>query len=149
MKNYVNEVYTRTFNIEQKMGGAQATVQQVGGGAAAVQHDPNMMAALNEIRGHVQQIRTTQLNQGGASAAAIGGCDNIPCVSSTIFLAVVIVQSGIILTFIFLRYAARLNLQLLMPPFSGASRIRPSSTRCLLDVRRLLPGFAVSTSVAV
>lgn len=103
MKNYVNEIFTRTYNMEQKLGGAQGTVQQVSGGGTAVQHDPQVMAALNEIRGHVQQIRTTQVNQGGASAAAIGGCDNIPCVSSTIFLAVVIVQSGIILTFIFLR----------------------------------------------
>ncbi|KAH7728699.1 Ile-1 protein [Aphelenchoides avenae] len=103
MKNYVNEIFTRTYNMEQKLGGAQGTVQQVSGGGTAVQHDPQVMAALNEIRGHVQQIRTTQVNQGGPSAAAMGGCDNIPCVSSTIFLAVVIVQSGIILTFIFLR----------------------------------------------
>jgi mannose-binding lectin 1 len=104
MKNYVNEIFTRTYNMEQKLGGAAAgSVQPVAGGTGGIQHDPTLKAALEEIQNHVRQIRTTQLNQGGAAPAALGGCDNVPCVSSTIFLAVVVVQSGIIMTFIFLR----------------------------------------------
>jgi len=87
MKNYVNEIFTRTYNLEQKLGGTGA--------------DPNKQL-LDNIQNDIRQIRAAQIAQG--NAPGISGevtCGN--CVTSTLFVLLVLVQSGVILVFIFVR----------------------------------------------
>lgn len=70
MRTYVNEIYTRTFNMEQKLnqgGGAQAqpgqgqgTVQQVGG----VTDFATLKNYLDSIQTDVRHIRANQNNIG-------------------------------------------------------------------------------------
>lgn len=56
MKSYVNEIFTRTYNMEQKFGsgtGAQPTV-----GSSP---DPALRSLIETMQNDVRQIRTTQL----------------------------------------------------------------------------------------
>jgi hypothetical protein len=98
MKNYVNEIFTRTYNIEQKFtGGAAAPVGQAAAGAT----DPQLRGYLENIQNDIRQVRSAQLaNTGGGSAAV---CPNVSCPSTTLFILAITVQSGIILAFIFIR----------------------------------------------
>ncbi|KAI6229001.1 ERGIC-53-like protein [Aphelenchoides fujianensis] len=102
MKSYVNEIYTRSHNIEQRMG-------QIGGGAPVAASagqagvDATVRAYLDGIQNEVRQIRSSQLAQGGGSAGAAVGCPELACTSPTIFFVVILIQSAVILTFVFLR----------------------------------------------
>ncbi|EGT54446.1 hypothetical protein CAEBREN_22656 [Caenorhabditis brenneri] len=90
MKQYVNEIFTKTYNIDQKIaqGGAG------GGGVDSSMHQ-KVDSLLNELR----TVRATQVQTTGPGA----NCPNVACVSTTIFLVILTVQSGIILAFIFVR----------------------------------------------
>jgi mannose-binding lectin 1 len=91
MKNYVNEIFTRTYNLEQKLGGSGAST-------AAEQTRQQLENLQNDIR----QIRATQIAQGSAPQINSGAdCSN--CVTTTLFVLIAIVQSGVILTFVFIR----------------------------------------------
>lgn len=97
MKNYVNEIYTRSYNIEQKIsGGAQGGVAFNGG-------DVEVRAKLDGITNEIRQIRSTQLGQGGAVSGVASTCQDVPCVSSTLFLIIIAIQSGALMVFVFLR----------------------------------------------
>ncbi|KAI1718702.1 legume-like lectin family domain-containing protein [Ditylenchus destructor] len=94
MKNYVNEIFTRSYNIEQKLGGV---------GGAVPQGDQQVRTHLENIQNEVRQIRSAQLAQSNPQGQPLGGCENISCVSSTIFLSIIAIQSAVILGFIFMR----------------------------------------------
>lgn len=74
MKTYVNEVYTRTYNMEQKLnqggqaqaqpGQGQAHVQQVGGATDF----STIKGYLESIQNDVRNIRTNQNSMGGVSS---------------------------------------------------------------------------------
>ena len=58
MKNYVNEIFTRTYNMEQRAN------QQVGGGGAVVpQQDAAIKQYLENIQSDIRQVRTAQIAQ--------------------------------------------------------------------------------------
>lgn len=90
MKNYVNEIFTRTYNLEQKLGGQ-------GGASPADQTKQQLENIQNDIR----QIRASQIAQGSAPQLNSGDCST--CLSSTLFVMIAIAQSGVILVFIFIR----------------------------------------------
>ncbi|KAI1722185.1 legume-like lectin family domain-containing protein [Ditylenchus destructor] len=58
---------------------------------------------LENIQNEVRQIRSAQLAQNNPQGQPLGGCENISCVSSTIFLSIIAIQSAVILGFIFMR----------------------------------------------
>ncbi|KAK0422480.1 hypothetical protein QR680_007598 [Steinernema hermaphroditum] len=90
MKNYVNEIFTRSYNIEQKLN--------QGGAGGAPQQDPSIKAYLENIQNDVRHMKAQQQVGGNKSA-----CDNIPCLSSTMFMIICVVQSAVILTFVYFR----------------------------------------------
>ncbi|CAD5205340.1 unnamed protein product [Bursaphelenchus okinawaensis] len=102
-KNYINEIFTRTYNIEQKLGGG-IPVQQ--GNQQAVQQglDPYVKQSLDNIHSIVQRLGT---NQGGPASYQAGGtqavCPEVTCATPTLLVAIVLVQTGIILAFVFVR----------------------------------------------
>uniref|UniRef100_A0A1I7ZA56 L-type lectin-like domain-containing protein n=1 Tax=Steinernema glaseri TaxID=37863 RepID=A0A1I7ZA56_9BILA len=90
MKNYVNEIFTRSYNIEQKL--------TQGGAGGAAQQDPAIKAYLESIQNDIRHMKAQQ--QVGANKQL---CDNIPCLSSTVFMMICIVQSAVILVFVYIR----------------------------------------------
>uniref|UniRef100_A0AC34GB06 Uncharacterized protein n=1 Tax=Panagrolaimus sp. ES5 TaxID=591445 RepID=A0AC34GB06_9BILA len=90
MKNYVNEIFTRTYNLEQKLGGPAATTAQ-----------DQAKQQLDNLQNDIRQIRATQIAQGSAPQVNTADCSN--CLGATLFVLVAIVQSGIILVFVFIR----------------------------------------------
>uniref|UniRef100_A0A915ERC1 L-type lectin-like domain-containing protein n=1 Tax=Ditylenchus dipsaci TaxID=166011 RepID=A0A915ERC1_9BILA len=92
------------------------TSQKLGTGAGAVRtpdDSANIRQNLDNLVNEVRQIRSAQLAQTGPGAAAMGGCANLSCISSTLFMVIVAVQSGVILAFI----------------SSGVNMTKPSSTK--------------------
>ncbi|EFO22212.1 Ile-1 protein [Loa loa] len=91
MKSYVNEIFTRTYNLEQKMGSGSAM-----GPSSGIMPDPALRSLIETIQNDVRQIRTAQL---GAPSAQVGGsCANVSCLSSSFFMTIILAQSaGIIL----------------------------------------------------
>lgn len=55
MKNYVNEIFTRTYNMEQR------AAQGVGGGSP--QQDAAIKQYLENIQNDVRQVRASQMAQ--------------------------------------------------------------------------------------
>lgn len=112
MKNYVNEIFTRSYNIEQKLAGG-APVQTNNNNnqpAVAAGIDAHTRQYLENIQNEVRQIRASQQQGqplGGGGGYNTGGsqalCPDPNCTTSTVFLTVVLIQSGIIIAFIFLR----------------------------------------------
>lgn len=92
MKNYVNEIFTKTYKIEQALGtGGQ-------GGAESSQ----IRNYLDGIQNEVRQIRAQQIQT--SNTAPVAKCPEISCASSTYLTIVIVIQSVVILGFIFLRY---------------------------------------------
>uniref|UniRef100_A0A915Q6G0 L-type lectin-like domain-containing protein n=1 Tax=Setaria digitata TaxID=48799 RepID=A0A915Q6G0_9BILA len=56
MKSYVNEIFTRTHNLEQKMSAGNVVGSSSGGAP-----DPALRSLIETIQNDVRQIRTTQL----------------------------------------------------------------------------------------
>lgn len=56
MKTYVNEIFTRTYNLEQKMGDGNAI-----GLLPGTTPDPALRSLIEVIQNDVRQIRTAQL----------------------------------------------------------------------------------------
>lgn len=86
MKNYVNEVYTRTFNMENKLNTASQ-----GGINAALQQQ------LNNIQDDLSKVSRNYANNQGKS----GDCPS--CIGSSFFLLIIAVQSAALFVFIYLR----------------------------------------------
>ncbi|KAF8368125.1 ile-1, partial [Pristionchus pacificus] len=95
MKSYVNEIFTKTYNLEQRWG--QGTTNQGGGTAvpdsAAHQKLDNL---LNELR----TVRANQINQGGSTVDSSSSSCGI---SSSFFITIILLQGIVILAFIFVR----------------------------------------------
>ncbi|VBB27474.1 unnamed protein product [Acanthocheilonema viteae] len=96
MKSYVNEIFTRTYNLEQKMGDGSAVRSPSG-----TTGDPALRSLIEAIQNDVRQIRTTQL---GAPNVQIGDyCTNVPCLSSSFFMTIILAQSTIIILALWIR----------------------------------------------
>uniref|UniRef100_A0A915B1V6 L-type lectin-like domain-containing protein n=1 Tax=Parascaris univalens TaxID=6257 RepID=A0A915B1V6_PARUN len=95
MKNYVNEIFTRTYNMEQKLTGGTATAA-----VAGMQPDAAIKQFLEGIQNDVRQIRTSQLAQSGVPGTS---CPNSACLTSTFFLVIVTLQSTALLAVLLLK----------------------------------------------
>lgn len=95
MKNYVNEIYTRTYNLEQKLGGAAAPRQTDDGGA--------VRAYLDAIQTEVRQIRSTQVAHSPGAGSGGAGASCPTCLSTVLFVGVVGAQSVLLLAVIYMR----------------------------------------------
>ncbi|VDN88755.1 unnamed protein product [Brugia pahangi] len=97
MKTYVNEIFTRTYNLEQKMGAGSAV-----GSPSGTTSDPALRPLIEAIQNDVRQIRTTQL--GTPKAQVVGdSCTNISCLSSSFFMTIILVQSAVIVLVLWIR----------------------------------------------
>lgn len=56
MKSYINEIFTRTYNLEQKMGAGSAV-----GPSSDTTHDPALRSLLEAMQNDVRQIKVAQL----------------------------------------------------------------------------------------
>ncbi|KAK6728490.1 hypothetical protein RB195_005868 [Necator americanus] len=92
-KQYVNEIFTKTYNLEQKWG--QGPPQ--GGGGGGVDH--NMHQKVDSLLNEIRTVRANQLQQGGTAV----NCPNISCLSSSLFLAVIFIQGLVIVVIVFIR----------------------------------------------
>ncbi|VDM96758.1 unnamed protein product [Thelazia callipaeda] len=97
MKSYVNEIFTRTYNLEQKMGSSGVNLSPSAAGS-----DPALRSLIETIQNDVRQIRTVQLGSPSAHIAG-GSCPNISCLSSSFFIGVVLAQSVIIIVILWIR----------------------------------------------
>lgn len=107
-KNYVNEIFTRTYNIEQKMGtiGGGGSVGNVAPAVDTSGIEAQLRNYMDAMQNDLRQIRSTQLTAqtgGGTGGSTIASCPNISCTSSTVFLLVILVQTTAIMIFIFIR----------------------------------------------
>uniref|UniRef100_A0A914VUV4 L-type lectin-like domain-containing protein n=1 Tax=Plectus sambesii TaxID=2011161 RepID=A0A914VUV4_9BILA len=109
MRTYVNEIYTRTFNMEQKInqgagaqpqaaGQGQGTVQQVGGATDFA----TIKNYLESVQADVRHIRANQNNMGQGNAQG-GACPDVACLTSTFFLIIVGAQSALIVVLLMFR----------------------------------------------
>ncbi|OZC06689.1 Legume-like lectin family protein [Onchocerca flexuosa] len=96
MKSYMNEIFTRTYNLEQKMGSGNAVAPPSG-----ITPDPTLRSLVETIQNDVRQIRTTQL---GTPSAQVGGnCPNVACLSSSFFMTIILAQSAIMILVIWMK----------------------------------------------
>ncbi|GMR53563.1 hypothetical protein PMAYCL1PPCAC_23758, partial [Pristionchus mayeri] len=95
MKSYVNEIFTKTYNLEQRWG--QGAPNQ-NTGAAANLPDSSAHQKLDSLLNELRTVRANQLNQGGgvSTGASCG-------ISSSFFITVILLQGIVILAFIFVR----------------------------------------------
>ncbi|VDK43452.1 unnamed protein product [Anisakis simplex] len=96
MKNYVNEIFTRTYNMEQKLAAGGSTAPT----GAMVQSDAAIKQFLENIQNDVRHIRSSQLAQSGQPG---GSCPNVTCLTSTFFLVIIAVQSCTLVGLIWLK----------------------------------------------
>ncbi|PAV78272.1 hypothetical protein WR25_17668 [Diploscapter pachys] len=96
MKQYVNEIFTKTYNLEQRWGQGAPQVGNAGGGVAI---DSSMHQKVDSLINEVRAVRATQ--SGGGSAGVAGGCPN--CLSSSIFLTIIFLQSAVIIVIVYWR----------------------------------------------
>ncbi|KAK5976843.1 L-type lectin domain-containing protein [Trichostrongylus colubriformis] len=94
-KQYINEIFTKTYNMEQKLGQG-APQGGVGGGGV----DHTMHQKVDSLLNEVRAVRANQLQHSGGGPSA---CPNIACLSSSLFLAVIFIQGLIIVVMIFIR----------------------------------------------
>ena len=97
----MNEIFTRTYNIEQKMAGGN-NAAPIASASAGTATDPQIRAYLEGIQNDIRQIRSSQLaNTGGA--APLASCPDANCATSTILFLIILVQTCVILGFVFMR----------------------------------------------
>uniref|UniRef100_A0A0N4ZKD3 L-type lectin-like domain-containing protein n=1 Tax=Parastrongyloides trichosuri TaxID=131310 RepID=A0A0N4ZKD3_PARTI len=89
MKNYVNEVYTKTFNMENKINANAAAQQTI---------NPTLQQQLNLIQDDLSKV-----SRGFATGQGKPSTDCPSCVGSTFFLIIIAVQSAAIVIVIYLR----------------------------------------------
>lgn len=100
-KNYVNEIFTRTYNIEQKLSGGQnAPIASASAGQAT---DPQIRTYLENIQNDIRQVRSAQLATSGSGSQPLTNCPDSSCTSTTIFFVIILVQTAVILVFVFIR----------------------------------------------
>ncbi|GMT28482.1 hypothetical protein PFISCL1PPCAC_19779, partial [Pristionchus fissidentatus] len=92
MKSYVNEIFTKTYNLEQKWGQGSAASQGATPDSVAHQKLDNL---LNEMR----TVRANQLSQGASGVDSSQSCG----ISSSFFITIILLQGIVILAFIFVR----------------------------------------------
>ncbi|CAD5208534.1 unnamed protein product [Bursaphelenchus xylophilus] len=103
MKNYINEIFTRSYNIEQKLGGG-VPVQTGNAPVAAQGIDPQVRQYLENIQSEVRLVRQNQANApGGHQAGTTQAVCESNGPSSTFFLLVILIQTGVILAFTYMR----------------------------------------------
>lgn len=93
-KQYVNEIFSKTYNLEQKWG--QGPPQ--GGGGVAI--DTSMHQKVDSLLNEVRTVRANQLQQSGG---AVANCPNISCLSSSLFLTIIFIQGLIIVVMVYVR----------------------------------------------
>ncbi|KAK6011663.1 hypothetical protein OSTOST_23244, partial [Ostertagia ostertagi] len=98
-KQYINEIFTKTYNLEQKWG--QGAPQGGGGGGGV---DNSMHQKVDSLLNEVRAVRANQLQHSGGGAVS---CPNITCLSSSLFLAVILIQGLVIVVMIFVRDSTR------------------------------------------
>ncbi|KAM3721822.1 Protein ERGIC-53 [Dirofilaria immitis] len=102
MKSYMNEIFTRTYNLEQKIGSAMGSPSGITPDPALQSADPALRSLVETIQNDVRQIRTTQL--GTPSAQIVGGnCPNMSCLSSSFFVTVIFAQSAVIIIVLWIK----------------------------------------------
>ncbi|KJH44818.1 Legume-like lectin family protein [Dictyocaulus viviparus] len=92
-KQYVNEIFTKTYNLEQKLGQGIPHVSN--------SIDSSMHQKVDSLMNEVRTVRANQLQQSGGAASA--GCPNISCVSSNLFVILIILHGLIVVSIVFLR----------------------------------------------
>ncbi|KHJ86505.1 Legume-like lectin family protein [Oesophagostomum dentatum] len=102
-KNYVNEIFTKTYNMEQKL--SQGGVQVAGGATI----DQSMHQKVDSLLNEVRTVRANQLQQSGGGGIT---CPNIACLSSSLFLTVIFIQAIAIIAMVYIRSV------ILLPPMS-------------------------------
>jgi mannose-binding lectin 1 len=102
MKHYVNEIYTRTYNVEQKI---QHGTPPTGGTGNVMQLDQATRNYLEQMQQEIRQIRASQVSQiqHPPQAQPAQALECPLCISSTLFLSIVALQSVALFIFIFIR----------------------------------------------
>lgn len=100
MKNYVTEIYTRSYNIEQKVQHIPAS--GAGTGSATPNQDPAIRNYLEQLQQEVRQIRSNQIAQAHQPATGQESCAQ-NCLTGTLFTIIVALQSVALIVFIFIR----------------------------------------------
>ncbi|KAL7071216.1 hypothetical protein ACQ4LE_009442 [Meloidogyne hapla] len=101
MKHYVNEIYTRTYNVEQKIQhGVPA-----GGAGTVTQLDQATRNYLEQMQQEIKQIRASQVSQiqHPPPVQPVQAVECPMCITTTLFLSIVALQSAALLIFIFIR----------------------------------------------
>ncbi|VDL79442.1 unnamed protein product [Nippostrongylus brasiliensis] len=94
-KQYVNEIFTKTYNLEQRWG--QGAPQ--GGGGVVV--DSSMHQKVDSLLNEVRTVRANQLQQSGTGGAT--NCPNVSCLSSSLFLTIIFIQGLVIVVMVYIR----------------------------------------------
>uniref|UniRef100_A0AC35TUI3 L-type lectin-like domain-containing protein n=1 Tax=Rhabditophanes sp. KR3021 TaxID=114890 RepID=A0AC35TUI3_9BILA len=89
MKTYVNEIYTKTFNLDNAL-------KNTNSGAA----NANLQQSLNTLQTEIAAIRQNQVNSAHAQTDP-SSCPT--CLGATFFLIIITVQSAGIFVFVFVR----------------------------------------------
>lgn len=110
MKTYINDIYSRTINMEGKIGqggsgGGGTPGQGVGSVQAAGGYEASQIRHyLEGIKQDVEQIRVNQNRPPAANAqSGGGGCPDQGCVKSSIFFLTIAAHAALLLGFLFLR----------------------------------------------
>ncbi|CAB3410836.1 unnamed protein product [Caenorhabditis bovis] len=93
MKQYVNEIFTKTYNMEQKL-------QSGGGGGAAGGVDSGLHQKVDSLLNELRTVRATQVQQAPGGAQ---NCPNVSCVSNALFLTIIVIQSAVIVVVVYFR----------------------------------------------
>uniref|UniRef100_A0A914MR13 L-type lectin-like domain-containing protein n=1 Tax=Meloidogyne incognita TaxID=6306 RepID=A0A914MR13_MELIC len=101
MKHYVNEIYTRTYNVEQKIQHGVPT----GGAATVMQLDQATRNYLEQMQQEIKQIRASQVSQiQHPPPPPVQPTQDCPlCITTTLFVFIVALQSAALFIFIFIR----------------------------------------------
>lgn len=92
MKNYVNEIFTKTYKIEQTLGiNSQNGVES-----------SQIRNTLDTIQNEIRQFRSHQTQI--LDNFQVVNCPKVSCVSFIYLIAAVITQTLVIIGFIYVRY---------------------------------------------
>lgn len=103
MRSYVNEIFTRTHNIEQKLEDGNIASASASTRPPAFTPDQALRSLIETIQNDVRQIRTTQLGIPNEQVVDGVGCANISCLSSSFFMTIIFLQSAVIMAAFWLK----------------------------------------------